>query len=423
LRRTLAALIGCGIGERLGKDGQSTQTRDRDDVACEGGRRLVVSPQSGMVLARVMPDEMKSIAEYLRASQISLDKQVLIEAKILEVTLTDGTQSGINWSRFWALRSGTLGLGQLTPGTQLGTNQTGVPLVGGTPATGQQTTPLTAGIAATTSAAGAAIAGLALDSAGRAGQVLTAGLGATGALFGVAFQGANFAALMTFLETQGVVHTLSSPRIATMNNQKAVLKVGSDALFVTKIESSTGTSTAIGGGTAAPSIPTFNVQSFFSGIALDVTPHLGDDDNIVLHVRPSISTVTQNLSTFNLGILGTFTIPLVSNQISETDSVIRAKDNQIVAIGGLMRQVQSETRDQLPGLGDMPFVGAAFRSTRQASEKRELVILLKPTVVQSDQNWAQNIDDARNRMQTLDRGYSWGGRSDVFGTRAEERKP
>ena len=91
--------------------------------------------------------------------------------------------------------------------------------------------------------------------------------------------------------------------------------------------------------------------------------------------------------------------------------------------GGLMRQAQTENRDQVPGLGNIPFIGAAFRNTRQTSEKRELVILLKPTVVQSDQTWAQNIDEARNRVQMLDRGFSYGGRSDVFGTQAEERKP
>ena len=422
LRKTLAALVGCAVGERMGaKDTVATRTLDRDEINCEGGRRLVISPQSGMVLARVMPDEMKSIAEYLRASQNSVDKQVLIEAKIVEVTLTDGTQTGINWSKFWATNSGTLGLGQLTPGTQLGTNQTGLPLQGGSPINSQLATPLTAGISASTTG-GVATAALGFDSPGRVGQVLTSGLGAAGSLFGVAFQGANFALLMSFLESQGVVHTLSSPRIATMNNQKAVLKVGSDALYVTKITG--GTTQAVVG--AAPSVtsPTFDVQSFFSGIALDVTPHIGDDDNIVLHVRPSVSTVTQNLSTFDLGVnLGTFRIPLVSNQISETDSVIRAKDNQIVAIGGLMRQVQTESRDQLPGLGSMPFVGAAFRSTQQASEKRELVILLKPTVVQNDQSWAQNIDDTRNRVQTMDRGFSWGGRAEVFGTQAEQRKP
>jgi MSHA biogenesis protein MshL len=411
LRTTLAALIGCSI----------TPTGNRDEAVCEHGRKLVVSPQSGMVLVRVMPDELKSIADYLRASQNSLDKQVLIEAKILEVTLKDGYETGINWAKFFTPRSGTLGLGQLTPGTQLGSNPSGIPLVGGTPATGQRTTPLTAGLTTTTTDAlgVTTTTNSGFGALGGAGQALAAGLGATGSLFGLAFQGANFALLMTFLETQGVVHTLSSPRIATINNQKAVLKIGSDSLFVTKI---TGSSTTVAvGTTASPSTPTFEVQSFFSGIALDVTPHIGDDDNIVLHVRPSVSSVTQNLSTFNLGTLGTFTIPLVSNTISETDSVIRAKDGQIVAIGGLMRQAQSETRDQLPGLGNVPFVGAAFRSISQASEKRELVLLLKTTVVQSDQTWAQNIGDSSGRVQTLDRGFSWGGRSEVFGTRAEER--
>jgi MSHA biogenesis protein MshL len=207
-----------------------------------------------------------------------------------------------------------------------------------------------------------------------------------------------------------------------MNNQKAVLKVGSDSLFVTRI---TGGSVTASVGGAAPTVtsPTFDLQSFFSGIALDVTPRINDDNSIVLHVRPSVSSVSQQLSTFNLGVLGTFTIPLVNNAVSETDSVIRTQDSQIVAIGGLMRQAQSETRGQVPGLGNIPFFGAAFRNTAQASEKRELVILLKPTVVQSDQTWAQNILDTSNRVRALDRGYSWGGRSEVFGTQAEERKP
>jgi len=297
-------------------------------------------------------------------------------------------------------------------------------LQGGAPVGGAAATPLTAGATATVPVPGITNLGTpAFGSPTGAGAVLGAGLAAAGSLFGIAFQGANFAALLTFLETQGVVHTLSSPRIATMNNQKAVLKVGSDALFVTKIVGNSTTTTAVVGATQIPSTPTFEVQSFFSGIALDVTPHIGDGDNVVLHVRPTVSTVSQNLSTFNLGTQGTFVIPLVSNEISETDSVIRGKDGQIVAIGGLMRQAQSENRDQVPGLGNIPFIGAAFRNTRQTSEKRELVILLKPTVVQSDQTWAQNIDDARNRVQMLDRGFSYGGRSDVFGTQAEERRP
>ncbi len=432
LRTTLATLTGCTVGYRIDVNrndkGESTQTttvlQNREEVACQGGRRIVVSPHSGIVLVRAMPEELKSIAEYLRASQNSLDKQVLIEAKILEVTLKDGYETGINWAKFFTPRSGTLGIGQLTPGTQLGSNPSGVILQGGTSPSGLNTTPLTAGVTTTTTTGTTTTTTASgLGALGGVGQVLAAGLGATGTLFGVAFQGANFALLLSFLETQGVVHTLSSPRIATINNQKAVLKVGSDSLFVTRISSGAAGATTAPGTTAAPQAPTFDVQSFFSGIALDVTPNIGDDNSIVLHVRPSVSSVTQNLSTFNLGTLGTFTIPLVSNSISETDSVIRAQDGQIVAIGGLMRQAQSENRGQVPGLGNIPFFGAAFRNTAQSSEKRELVILLKPTIVHSDQTWAQNILDARDRVQAMDRGFSWGGRSEVFGTQAEERKP
>jgi MSHA biogenesis protein MshL len=353
-----------------------------------------------------------------------LSKQVLIEAKILEVTLRDGYEAGINWAKFLTPGSGTLGIGQLSPGTQLGTTASGALLQGGAPTGGAAVTPLVAGATATVPQLGITNLGTpALGAIGGAGATLAAGLAAAGSIFGIAFQGASFAALLTFLETQGVVHTLSSPRIATMNNQKAVLKVGSDALFVTKIVGNSTTTTAAIGAAAVPSTPTFEVQSFFSGIALDVTPNIGDDDSVVLHVRPTVSTVSQNLSTFNLGTQGTFVIPLVSNEISETDSVIRGRDGQIVAIGGLMRQAQTENRDQVPALGNIPFLGAAFRNTRQTSEKRELVILLKPTVIQSDQNWAQNIDDARNRVQMLNRGFSYGGRSDVFGTQAEERRP
>ncbi|MGH8675035.1 MAG: secretin N-terminal domain-containing protein, partial [Burkholderiales bacterium] len=417
LRTTLAALMGCAVGYRFNDKGELTQSVNREEVDCRGGRRLVISPQSGTVVARAMPDELKTVADYLRASQISLDKQILIEAKILEVALKDGYETGVNWAKFFQpTSSSVLGIGQLTPGTQLGSTQSGTLLQGGTPPRGTFSTPLTAGVTTTVTdpvTGATTTATFPFGALGGLGQALTARAIAGGSIFGIAFQGTNFAALLSFLETQGVVHTLSSPRIATVNNQKAVLKVGSDALFVTRISSGTGASGTTTT-TTVNQIPTFDVQSFFSGIALDVTPHINDDDSIVLHVRPSVSSVTQNLSTFNLGVLGVFTIPLVSNAVSETDSVIRAQDGQIVAIGGLMRQSQIDDRSQVPGLGEAPVIGGAFRNINRSSEKRELVILLKPTIVQSDQTWARNILDTRDRMQALDRGMSLG---------AEERKP
>ena len=372
-----------------------------------GGRRLVVSPQSGTVLVRAMPAELKDVQAYLRTSQTAVEKQVLIEAKILEVALRDGYESGINWAGFMSRASGTAGLGMIGPGTQLGSAQSGNPL-----------TNLITGIAAGNVLPSGTVVPL-HHPQGR--NLSTSDLNA-GSLFTFAFQGNNFAALLSFLDTQGVVHTLSSPRISTLNNQKAVLKVGSDSLFVTRI---TGGSTQQQAAGLAPTVtaPTFEVQSFFSGIALDVTPRISDDGGITLHIRPAVTDVTQQSSTFNLGFLGTFTIPLVSNAVSETDSIIRAQDGQIVAIGGLMRQVQRETRNQVPGVGELPLVGAAFRNTNQNSEKRELVILLRPRIVHSEETWARNILDARDRVRTMDRGFSWGGRSEVLGIDGERWVP
>ena len=403
---TLAVLTGCNMG----KEPVPPPTGgDREVWGCEGtgGRRLVVSPQSGSVLVRAFPEELKSVAAYLRASQSAVEKQVLIEAKILEVALRDGYEAGINWSAFMSRASQTTGIGMLGPGVQLGTSGSGNPLAN-----------LGAGLAAGNILPSGAVVPLHHP----AGRSLSAVETNVGSLFTIAFQGANFAALLSFLDSQGVVHTLSSPRISTLNNQKAVLKVGSDSLFVTRI---TGGSTQQQAAGLAPTVtaPTFEVQSFFSGIALDVTPRISDDGGITLHIRPAVTDVTQQSSTFNLGFLGTFTIPLVSNAVSETDSVIRAQDGQIVAIGGLMRQVQRETRNQVPGVGELPFLGAAFRNTNQASEKRELVILLRPRIVHSEETWARNILDAQERVRAMDRGFSFGGRSEVLGSEGERWVP
>ncbi len=156
-----------------------------------------------------------------------------------------------------------------------------------------------------------------------------------------------------------------------------------------------------------------------------MTPQIGDDGNILLHVRPSVSDVTQRLSAFNLGALGSFTIPLVSNSVSETDSLIRAHDTQIVAIGGLMRTVQTENRNQVPGLGNLPLFGSLFRNNAKVTEKRELVILLKPTIVQADTTWQRDILDTRERIdaneraRTMSREAAAGGRAGLPGTSTE----
>jgi MSHA biogenesis protein MshL len=339
-------------------------------VGAEKGRSVVISPMSGVIVVRAMPEELRNIAAYLKASQISIERQVILEAKIVEVQLNETFQSGVNWGVFGSLKNspGSLGsFGVVSPGATLGT-----------------TGSMTNGII--TSTAGTNLAGVAAGS-------LPSGATA-GTLFGLAFQTGNFAAMLNFLETQGDVHVLSSPRIATLNNQKAILKVGTDEFFVTEISGGTQSTTAIAG-----TSPTVKVQPFFSGIMLDVTPRIDENDEIILHVHPSVSTVSTVNKTVNLGVsMGTYNLPLASSSVSETDSVVRARDGQIVAIGGLMRQASFDDQSGIPGLSKN-----IFGQTSRITQKRELVILIKPTVVNSDKDWSDDITRSRDRISGMNR--------------------
>ncbi|RJG00065.1 pilus (MSHA type) biogenesis protein MshL [Noviherbaspirillum saxi] len=344
-------------------------------VGNKEGRSVVISPQSGVVLVRAMWDELRNVSAYLKATQLAVDRQVIIDAKILEVELSDGFQSGINWASFASLNASSnsrASLGMVSPGATLSPR----------PRDGSASAPLTGGNANSV--------------IGIPGFTLAAPSGAAGSLFGLAFQTSNFAALISFLETQGHVHVLSSPRIATLNNQKAVLKVGRDEFFVTNVSTTT---TAVG--TSSTTSPTVTVQPFFSGVALDVTPQIDENGNITLHIHPSVSNVTTVDKPLNLGAAGSFSLPLASSTISETDSVVRGQDGQIVAIGGLMRQSTASDRSQLPGAGNAPGIGALFRNTNQSTQKRELVILLKPTIVQGSATWAQDVMDTQQRVQGM----------------------
>ncbi|MDO8291705.1 MAG: secretin N-terminal domain-containing protein [Gallionella sp.] len=329
-------------------------------VGNENGRSVVISPMSGVIVVRAMPDELKNVTAYLKASQISIERQVILEAKIVEVQLSDSFQSGVNWAAFKNNPNSRTSAGQLSPGATLAT------------------------AGAITNGAITSIPGADIILAGAAGQ-------AAGSLFGLAFQTSNFAALLSFLESQGNVHVLSSPRIATLNNQKAVLKVGTDEFFVTNISTTTTT------GTATTSTPTVTLQPFFSGISLDVTPRIDQNNEIILHIHPSVSLVSTVNKTVDVGGTGgILNLPLASSSISETDSIVRAKDGQIVAIGGLMRQA---TFDDSSGLPSLP--KSVFGQTSKRNEKRELVILLKPTVVDSDKDWSDDITRSRDRFSSM----------------------
>lgn len=320
-------------------------------------RRVVVTPQSGMVIVRAMPAEIDIIKEYLDAAELIMKRQVILEAKILEVTLNDDFQSGINW-------------------TAIGEPAAGKTIVGSLGS-------------ATVSSAG--------------GDGLIAFPGATGissanssnGIFGLTLSLNDFTGIIDLLETQGTVQVLSSPRISTVNNQKAVIKVGTDEFFVTEV-TNTVSSSGVGTTTSAPSV---ELTPFFSGIALDVTPQIGEDDSIVLHVHPTVSEVVEQQRSFTVGDQP-FDLPLAQSSIRESDSIIYAQSDQVVVIGGLIQNISNDSDSATPWVSKIPFLGNAFKQKDQRSTKRELVILLRPRVF-SDRTNAEDISGSLERMSNL----------------------
>ena len=327
-------------------------------------RSVVINRMSGVIVVRAMPEELRNVADFLKASQLSVERQVIIEAKFVEVTLNDSYQSGVNWAAIGAKGNGSYAGGIVQQGGTL-TNTVGG--VGQSMAT-----------AAITTVPGVSLTGVTSPAIGNA----------TNSLFGLAFQTNNFAAMLNFLETQGSVHVLSSPRISTLNNQKAVLKVGTDEPYATGF--TPGFATTIQGGSNM--LPTPIYTPLFSGIALDVTPRINEKDEIILHVHPSISQVTSVAKDAGGGT----SLQMASSAIEETDSVIRAKDSQIVVIGGLMTQSTTVADSGLPG-----WIKSIFGQTSKSSSKRELIILLKPTVVDADKDWSDEISRSRDRMNGM----------------------
>jgi MSHA biogenesis protein MshL len=391
LEDALRTVLGCQIAKEQPKTGGSgtgtSGNSSRADVSyigdsqfgerlrgvdgCAEGRAMSVNQMSGTVLVRAMPKELRMVESMLRAMQVNIERQVIIEAKIIDVELNAESQQGINWAGF----SG--GRHQMSVGANTS-------LIDGT----------------TGSSAGSVNTGTSLGALLGTQMLGVAAPNAFSAGLGVALQFTDFSALVNFLQTQGQVHVLSSPRIATLNNQKAVLKVGSEESFVTN--ASGGQITAGTGGSAATTTnPTITYQPFFSGIALDVTPQIDDSDRITLHVHSMVNSIAVRDKLAIISSSGDRSLPFAVNSISETDSVVKTRDGQVIVIGGLMTESGSDNRAKVPGIGDVPGPGSLFSRGQQKTVKRELVILLKPTVVKGDQTWSSEIAAVQSRMERM----------------------
>jgi MSHA biogenesis protein MshL len=350
------------------------------------GRTVITSPQSGTVAVRAMPEELRHVDAWLKATRIAVERQVMLEAKIVEVELREGYQSGIDWSNIG--NRGAAGQTSVNPSLPTGVNTIVNPLV--------------------SNSRGFPVLSTATQSP--AWQDLIPLPSAGGGALGLAISRGGFQALLSFIESHGDTQILSSPRIATLNNQKAVLKVGTDDYFITGISGSsnnTGTTSTTGNATTNQ-IPTLTLTPFFSGIALDVTPQIDDGGIITLHIHPSVTNVTEKVKQVDLGTIGNYRLPLASSSVNETDTVVRIPDGQIVAIGGLMQMEASRRGSGVPGADSNPITSTLFGNRANTGRKRELVVLIKPSIIRSAEDWEQHnraisdsLDDIEGRSRRV----------------------
>lgn len=318
------------------------------------GRSVTVNPLAGVIVVRAYNKELKQVQTYLDMVQNSVDRQVILEVKILEVTLRDQYQMGIDWHIFGANLNS---LGDFP--------DTNITITDFPPA-------YTANIT----------------------------------------WNKNFTTFIQMLETQGNVQVLSSPRVATMNNQKSLIKVGTDEFFVSGISPAQASLGAV-------AQPTEQISPFFSGITLDVTPQIDVHGDVTLHIHPSISLVTEQIKKLTVGSSVPTPTPLAQSTIRESDTIAHAKNGQMVIIGGLMQNNTTENIAQAPFFGNIPFLGTLVRATKQNSVKTELVILIKPTVVNSHKV-NRDLRNSTAHLTSLKRGFHFGARPDIYGNEGEE---
>ena len=276
--------------------------------------KVVVDKQSGNILVADFPKFLDRIAGFLESIEGSVQRQVLIEAKVIEVTLTAEYRFGLDWSaiaKWSALR--------------------GASTVAPTRILGQKLAPATQGFQ-----------------------------------FGVT--STDFSALLDVLSKQGELNVLSSPKLATLNNQTAVIRAGTDEVFFeTRVQE-----TIVSG--VKDTTRTVTPRTVTIGVVLGITPQISPDGSVVLHIRP---TVTEKRGEAKSSVGDTF--PILD--VREADMIVRAREGQVVVIGGLMQEKRSDEEGKVPLLGDIPGIGRLFRSMAQERRKTELVVLLYPTVL------------------------------------------
>lgn len=284
---------------------------------------VILNPEAGIVSVRATSRQHEKIREFIDSVMASARRQVLIEATIAEVQLSRNYQQGINWA---ALATGRAGF-QLR-------------------------------------------------------QAASGGISAPpSSLFELSYLNnnsrlGNLSGTVRLLESFGDVRVLSSPKISVLNNQTAVLKVVDNSIYFTIKADTTANQTT------STTTFTTDLHSVPVGFVMNVTPQIGDQDSVLLNIRPSISRIVGTVADPNpaLKTAGvTSAIPVIRTR--EMESVIRVDNGNIAVMGGLMEDMQDNLDNGVPGLAQLPAVGALFQHRNDNRTKTELVVFLRPAVI------------------------------------------
>jgi MSHA biogenesis protein MshL len=297
---------------------------------------VIANPETGVMSVRATGRQHLRVREFLDQVLRSSRRQVLIEATIVEVGLTQDYQQGINWS---VVRSAVNGNNNFSFNQAPG---------GGTAIGSGVNQPF---------------------------------LGALSFLR----RGTNFdlSATVRLLETFGRTRVLSSPKISVMNNQSALLKVVDNKIYFTVDVTPGIPATATSPATAT--IYTTTVNTVPVGFLMNVTPQIGDDDGVTLSLRPTVSRITGYAVDPNPALAAqgvTNRIPEI--QTREFESIMKIRDGEVAVLGGLMQDDQSNVTDEIPGAGQVPFFGELLRYRSNRATKSELVVFLRPTILRDN---------------------------------------
>jgi MSHA type pilus biogenesis protein MshL len=287
----------------------------------ESEGRLVLDRLSGTIQVTTTRARMKNVDEFLRRIKDGINRQVYIEAKVVEVQLNDDRSFGIDWNE--------LDFGSLTLGTDL---------IIDNPAGGATALPPTFGGTYIRSFDGI------LD---------------------------NIDAALAALEEQGQVKVVSQPRVRTLNNQSAIVRVGTERTYYT----TTTTIIPVAGGTPIETV-TNEPSTINEGLVLTVTPQISNTGDITMDVAPVLTNITGTDTSPD----GLSNAPILD--IKQTSTLVRMYDGETIVVGGLIQESVSNTERSVPILGSIPGVGKLFSATYDKEVSRELVIFITPHIIQ-----------------------------------------